>query len=310
MDRGGRGFHVYILSVLAVGLLSLAERLPFSLLSRVGGALGTLFYRIDGRRKRIGLENLRLALGGEKNDSERRSILKSVYRNMGKSLFEFAAIPRLTPADLNRLVRFEGLEHLEKAEAAGRGILLLSAHFGNWELTAQSLALAGHPGYAVGRQANVGLLHNYIVRCREAHGNRIIVRGHAARKTFRVLRNGGILGILCDQRGSTSRGLMIDFFGHPAPTNPDVARIVLGLRPSVIMCFGIRNLDGTHTIFLSPPLQYSPSGNGEEDLLMTSRLYMKELEEMIRKYPEQWLWMHRRWMSRSGGAAAVTRDRE
>ncbi len=299
MKKGGRGLPVYLLSLIAVGGLSLLSVLPFSLLTRLGRILGGLYYHLDGRRKRIALENLRLAFGKEKEEGELRSLLKAAYRQIGSSLFEFAALPKFTQKELSGRIRFEGLEHLEAARRSGRGVVLLAAHFGNWELTAQSLALAGFPGYAIGRRANVPLLHDYIVRCREAHGNRILVRDQAARKIFSILKEGKILGILCDQRGSTSRGLMINFFGHPAPTNPDIARIILKAKPVVMMTFALREPGGTHRIIVHKPLVFSPRGNRREDTLELTRLYMKELERMIRKHPEQWLWMHRRWMRRT-----------
>jgi len=299
MKKGGRGLFVVILSHLAVGALSLLSYLPFSLLTRIGAALGGLYYTIDGRRKRIGLDNLRLALGKEKTEEELRSILKAAYRQIGSSMFEFAALPKLTEKQLRGWIRFEGLEHLDAALRTGRGVILLAGHFGNWELTAQGLALRGYPGSAIGRRANTPLLHNYIIRCREAHGNHVIVRGKAMRRIFKVLDEGKILGILCDQRGSTSRGLSIDFFGHPAPTDPDIARIILKAQPVVMMAFGIRNPDQTHRIIIGRPLSFVPTGNRQEDAFRLTQQYMKELEGMIRKYPDQWLWMHRRWMRRA-----------
>lgn len=298
MKNQGRGVPVFLLSVLAVGVLSLLSYLPFSLLTRLGRCLGRFYYHIDGRRKKISMNNLRLALGNEKTEEELRSILKAVYRQIGSSLFEFAALPKLTKKKIHGWIHFEGLEHLEAALRTGRGVVLLAAHFGNWELTAQSLALRGYPGSAIGRRANTPLLHNYIVRCRESHGNRVIVRGKAMRRIFKVLGEGKILGILCDQRGSTSRGLSVDFFGHPAPTNPDIARIILKANPVVLMAFGIRNPDQTHRIIIGRPFSFVPKGDRQEDAFRITQQYMKELEGMIRKYPDQWLWMHRRWMRR------------
>ncbi|NOY53464.1 MAG: lysophospholipid acyltransferase family protein [Deltaproteobacteria bacterium] len=301
MKKNGRGVPVFMLSLIGVGGLSILSSLPFSLLTRVGRFLGGLYYHLDGRRKRIALENLRLAFGNEKTEGELQSILKTAYCRTGSSLLEFAGLPKLTRKQLSGRVRFEGLEHLEAARKSGRGVILLAAHFGNWELTAQSLALAGFPGYAVGRRANVLLLHNYIVHCRESHGNRILVRDQAVRKIFTILREGKILGILCDQRGSTSRGLMINFFGHPAPTDPHIARIILKAKPVVLMVFGIRNPDESHRVIVSKPLTFSLRGDPGKDALHITRRYMQALEEMIRKHPEQWLWMHRRWMRRSDG---------
>lgn len=301
MGKEGRGAGIQILSVAAVAVLTMLSWLPFGALTRLGASLGGLFFHLDGRRKAIGLENLRLAFGDQLSEEERRALLKRVYKNMGRSALEFAGIPRLTREELDRFVTIEGLEKLEAAKEAGRGVILLAAHFGNWELLAQSLALHGYGGYAVGRRANVPLLHNYMIRCRESHGNRIIVRDGAIRKVLSILRQGEILGILGDQRGSTSQGLMIDFFGHGAPTDGDIARIILKTQAAVLPTFIVRHENQTHTFYVGDPLQFRITGNLDDDVLQVTETYMKVIEDFIRKHPDQWLWMHRRWLRRNTG---------
>ncbi|MDX1764647.1 MAG: lysophospholipid acyltransferase family protein [bacterium] len=299
MAKTGRGPALQILSVTAVAVLTMLSWLPFGALTRVGAGLGELFFHLDRRRKTIGLDNLRLALGDTLSEDERLALLKRVYKNMGRSALEFAGIPRLSVEKLERFVTIEGLEKLKAAKEAGQGIILLAAHFGNWELLAQSLALHGYSGYAVGRRANVPLLHNYIVRCRESHGNRIIVRDGAIRRVLSVLRQGEILGILGDQHGSATQGMMIDFFGHPAPTDGDIARIILKTQATVLPTFIVRHEDETHTLYVGDPLTFNVTGNLEEDVLQVTKTYMQSIEKMVRKHPDQWLWMHRRWLRRN-----------
>ncbi len=301
MVARGRGFFVWILSVLAVGLLSALSVVPMPLLTVAGATLGTLYYHVDGRRKRIALSNLRLVFGEEKTEDEILQILKASYRHLGSTLLEFAVLPRLTPGKLSELVHTEALEKIGRAREAGRGVLLLTGHFGNWELLAQSAAIKGYPAHVIGREANVGLLHRYIVGLREAHGNRVIVKQQAMRKVLTALKNGEIVGILCDQRGS-SQGLMIDFLGHPAPTNADVARLILTSGATVMTIFLVRGPDKTHMFHVSDPMVFESTGDRETDVLHVTHQYMQALESFIRRYPEQWLWMHRRWMRRSPGA--------
>lgn len=306
MEMQGRGVGIQILSVLAVAVLTMLSWLPFAALTRLGASLGGLFFHFDGRRKAIGLENLRLAFGDEQSKEELLELLKKVYKNMGRSALEFAGIPRLTREKLDRFVRIEGFERIGVAKEAGAGIILLTAHCGNWELMAQSAVLHGYPLHVIGRRANVPFLHDFIVRCREAHGNRVIVRTGAMRKILTVLKQGEVLGVLADQRGSTSEGLMIDFFGQPAPTDMDIAKIILKTGAVVLPIFTVRNEDQTHTVHVGEPLQYKVTGNLEDDVLGVTEAYMKVIEDFIRQHPDQWLWMHRRWLRRNVPTEART----
>ncbi|PIV84889.1 MAG: hypothetical protein COW52_05220 [Nitrospirae bacterium CG17_big_fil_post_rev_8_21_14_2_50_50_9] len=303
MPKQGRGILIFLLSMMAVGVLSLLSRVPFRILTALGAGLGAAYYHLDSKRKKIGVNNLRLALGKSRSEKEIRRILKSVYRHMGSSLFEFAAVPRLNPERLYPLVRIQGLEKIDAAMKTGRGVIILGAHMGNWELYAQAGALHGYPVHVIGRKANVNLLNDYMVRIRECHGNRVILRTHAMRKVLRVLQEGGALGVMCDQRGSTSRGLMINFFGQPAPTSPALARIILKSGAVVLTSFGFRNPDRTHTLAISGPLAFDPGEDTEKNIREITQLYMKALEDFIRLHPDQWLWMHRRWMKRSPGSS-------
>ncbi len=298
MVARGRGVFVWLLSVFAVGMLSVLSVLPMALLTRAGATLGSLYYQLDGRRKRIALSNLRRVFGEEKGEAEIQRILKASYRQLGSALLEFAALPRLTPEKLEGRVHAEELEKIGRAHEGGRGVLLLTGHFGNWELLAQSAAIKGYPSNVIGREANVGLLHRYLVRHREAHGNRVIVKQHAMRKILSALKRGETVGILCDQRGS-SQGLLIDFLGHPAPTDADVARLILTSDAAVMTAFLARGPDNTHRIHISDPMVFEPTGDRDTDVYNVTRQYMRAFESFIRRYPEQWLWMHRRWLRRN-----------
>ena len=299
MEKLGRGFFIIILSHVAVGLLSLLSFIPFPILTKVGAWLGGIYYPVDGKRKKIGLDNLRLALGEDHSDQELKTILKSVYRNMGSALMEFAAIPRMSKEAIRKRIRMVGREKLEASKQEGRGVVLLTAHIGNWELNAQCVAAYGFPLYGIGREANVKRLHDYIVRSRESHGNRVFVRDNAMRKILKVLKKGEIVGILVDQRGSTSRGLMIDFFGHPAPTDPVLAKMILRSGAVVMTCFGVRNPDNHHTFTISDPIQINLTGDSDKDATEMTQAYLSAIEHYIKEHPDQWLWMHRRWMRRN-----------
>lgn len=298
MPKQGRGPLIFMLSIIAVGALSILSLVPFRILTVLGSWLGGFYYPLDLKRKKIGLDNLRLTLGKGRSEKEIRHILRSVYRHMGSSLLEFAATHRLSRERIDSLVRFEGLDKIDAAMKTGRGVIILGAHIGNWELYAQGGALHGFPVHVIGRKANVNLLNNYMVRIRECHGNRVILRTNAMRRILKILQEGKAIGVMCDQRGSTSRGLIIDFLGQPAPTSPALARIILKSGAVVLTSFGYRNPDQTHTLTIGGPLTFDMNQDAENNVLHITEHYIKALEDFIRLHPDQWLWMHRRWMSR------------
>ena len=292
-----RGPAVVLLSWTAAALLPAVGRLPWPLLTRIGAGLGLLYYGLDPRRRRIGLENLTAAFP-EMSPRRRAAVLRSAYAQIGSSALEFAALPRLGAERIRRMVRFQGLENLARARAEGHGVVVLNGHLGNWELYCHAAAVQGFPLHVVARRANVEVLHRYIVRCRETHGNRVIVRDRAMRRILRVLKEGGVVGVMCDQRASTSRGLQVDFLGRPAATEPAVARMILASGAVAVTALGRRNPDQTHTVEISPPLPRPPIRTEADALLELTRSYTSVLESFIRRHPEQWLWMHRRWFRR------------
>jgi KDO2-lipid IV(A) lauroyltransferase len=288
------------------GAKSLMNVLPQSMglaLGRWGGRLG---YLLDARHRRVALQNLELALP-ERPAADRKRVAKESFGNIGA-----AAVDLATSSDLDRksyLARldFEGWENFEKAEQAGKGVLLMTAHFGNWEALAQAPVLRGKPVSFVARPLDNPYLEREIRRIRERFGNRTIAKRGAARQLIRTLRSGGVTGLLIDQRVHPNEGKAYDFFGHPAYTTPLMARLSLRTGAPVVPVFGIP-LEGWKRcrIVYRPPI--FPESNGEEAVDHLTRKYLGSIEEAIREWPELWLWAHRRW--RKGRTETASPDSE
>ncbi len=278
-----------------VNLLPETTRLA---LGRWGGRLG---YLLDARHRRVALQNLELAFP-EWPLADRKRIAKKSFGNIGTAAVELA-----TSADLDResyldRLDFEGWENFELAERAGKGILLMTAHIGNWEALAQAPVLRGKPVSFVARPLDNPYLEGEIRRIRERFGNRTIMKRGAARQLIRTLRGGGITGLLIDQRVHPNEGKAYDFFGHPAYTTPLMARLSLRTGAPVVPVFGIP-LEGWRRCRLvyRPPI--FPESNGEDAVDRLTLQYLRTIEEAIREWPEFWLWAHRRW-AKPGTAAA------
>lgn len=272
-------------------------------LGRWGGKLG---YMLDSRHRRVALQNLELAFP-DWSLAERKRVAKESFGNIGTAAVELATSAQLDRQSYLGRLDFEGWENFELAEKAGNGVLLMTAHFGNWEALAQAPVLRGKPVSFVARPLDNPYLEREIRRIRERFGNHTIMKRGAARRLIRTLRSGGVTGLLIDQRVHPNEGRAYDFFGHPAYTTPLMARLSLRTGAPVVPVFGIP-LDGWKRcrIVYRPPI--FPETNGEDAVDRLTLQYLRSIEEAIREWPELWLWAHRRW--RKGRAVESSSDSE
>jgi KDO2-lipid IV(A) lauroyltransferase len=272
---------------------SLVNLLPESAGVAVGRWVGRIGYLLDARHRRVALQNLELAFP-EWSPAERKSIAKKSFGNIGTAAVELATSAGLDRESYLARLDFEGWENFERAEQAGKGVLLMTAHIGNWEALAQAPVLRGKPVAFVARPLDNPYLEREIRRIRERFGNRTIMKRWAARQLIRTLRSGGVTGLLIDQRVHPNEGRAYDFFGHPAYTTPLMARLSLRTGAPVVPVFGIP-LEGwkRFRIVYRPPI--FPEPNGEDAVDRLTLQYLRTIEEAIREWPELWLWAHRRW---------------
>ena len=251
------------------------------------------------RLRRVALRNLELAYP-EKTPAERKAIVAEVFHSIARLLYGFARLPQINRENISQWIRYEGLEHFTDAKKAGCGVLFATAHLGNWELSAFAHALMTEPMSVVIRPLDNPAADRLVEQRRRLSGNKLIEKKDGARAILRALQQNEAVGILMDQNTSLQEGVFVDFFGTPACANSAFAKIALRTGARVIPGFALWLEDEKRYVLrFYPPVEISG-----DPALDTQRLH-SILEEVIRQYPGQWLWIHRRWKTRPPGQPPI-----
>jgi Kdo2-lipid IVA lauroyltransferase/acyltransferase len=262
-------------------------------------------YRLLGRLRRVGERNLQLALP-ELSSAERSRILRELFRYLGWQMVEFCRMPRYTAENTRGWLSSEGLEHYETAAARGKGVLVLTGHLGAWELSSFYHSLMGHPMGMVIRRLDNALLDEYVNRIRCLHGNRVLHKDDFARGLLKAMHEGGTVGILMDTNMTPPQGVFVPFFGIPACTGSGLARVALKTGAAVLPGFCVwEPTKRQYVLHFGPEIEFARTGETEADILAATAQCNAVLESWIRRYPEQWLWIHRRWKTRPAGEAGL-----
>ncbi len=270
--------------------------LPRSLALVIGGWLGMLAYRLATQQRRLACEHIQQALDISDEDAI-KTIVKQCFSNLGKNVVEFMLFRRMNPKQIQQSVSFEGVQHVENALALGKGAIILTGHFGNWELLAASISTKVSPLTPIVRELRSPRLNALVSKYREKAGYSTIDRNTGVRQALRCLRNNNLLGIVVDVDTSVN-GVFVDFFGKPAYTPYSPIAFALKTGASILPAFIIRQPDGTHRAIIEPPLTLERCDDKENELVINTQKYTKVIESYIRKNPEQWIWMHQRWKTR------------
>jgi KDO2-lipid IV(A) lauroyltransferase len=263
--------------------------------------LGSGAYYFSSRLRRTGRRNLELAFP-ELREEERRRLLRGCFESLGRLLGVFSQFATANRETLESLIECEGLEHIEAARARGRGVILFTGHVGAWELTSFALSLFGHPLSFLVRRIDNPKIEKLVDRLRERLGNRTIDKRSAAREMLQTLQVGGTLGILVDLNTLDREGIFVDFFGVAASTTFMLAKLALRTDAAVLPVFA--PWDSKRRRFLlkiDEPLSVERTGNDEDDVRRLTQLFTDVVERYVRRYPDQWLWIHRRWKTRPPG---------
>jgi KDO2-lipid IV(A) lauroyltransferase len=279
--------------------------LPRSLARAFGISLGMLAYAVRVRLRRVGRRNLDLAFPALSR-KEKRRILRDVYINLGRLLAEFCLFPRYTKKNVGRVAVYEGFQNFAEAQARGKGVVFLTAHLGGWEVASFAHSLYGHPMNIVMRPLDNPLVDAMVDRYRTLHGNRTVSKQDFARGLLTALRQGETVGILMDTNMTPPQGAFVDFFGVPACTATGLARVALHTDAAVLPAFGVWDKHlGKYKICFEPPLKLVCTGDDEADAVANTAMFTKAIEDYVLKYPDQWLWVHRRWKTRPPGEPPI-----
>ena len=287
---------------LLVRVLALA---PASVARAFGILLGRTVYLLHGRLRRVGLRNLQLAFP-QIPASKRRRILRGVFTSLGRQLGDFCRLPRYRQENISQLAIYDGFENFERAHARGKGILFLTAHFGGWEISSFMHALYGHPLHILVRPLDNPYLDRLVNSYRTLSGNRTIPKQDFARSMLAALHAGETVGILMDQNMTPEQGVFVDFFGIPACTSTLMARMALRTDAAVVPGFCLWDPAlRRYRVRFEPAMETIRTGNEEADIVSNTAAYARMIEDYARRYPEQWLWVHRRWKTRPPGEASL-----
>lgn len=266
---------------------------PLSCGRWLGRILGRIAYLLIRRQRRIAMENLARAYP-DAGPAKRRQMARKVFENLGMVLFEMAWSIRLNAAQHHRYFTVEGLDHLRNAHGEGKGVMILTAHFGNWELLSVISAMLDYPLGVVYRPLDFKPLDRFITDYRSRFGGRLIPKKKTFRKVLRFLSQEKLVLLLMDQNVAWREGVFADFFGHPACTNKGMALLAMKTEAPVVPVFLIRQKGGFVCRFL-PIIPLIKTGDKSKDLEANTEQYNRVIESVVREYPEQWFWVHRRW---------------
>lgn len=275
--------------------------LPRNLALKAGQAIGAAAYRLLPHLSQHAEINLQLAFP-EMGKAERERIRQGAFRNLGRMLGEISRFPKLNRGNIESIVRYDGIENYLAAKAQGRGVILLTGHIGCWELSVFAHSIYGHEMSFLARRVDNPLVERLADSYRSRYGNRSIDKKNSVREVLKTLKAGGVVGILADLNASREEGVFCDFFGVPACTTAGVA--TLALRTGAVVLPGYLiwdDEDRIHRLRFDPPIETINTGNQKEDVIANTARYTKAIETIIRRHPDQWLWIHRRWRTRPEG---------
>jgi len=287
----------YVLYYLARCLAFLVYIIPLSVALALADFIGLLAFLTARKYADITLENLRSVFGGEKTDKEIHRIACQVFKNIARNAVELVRFPKISKENIDDFIKVEGSEILDREFSKGNGIIIITGHIGNWEMLAATLRIKGYPGVVVGKRIYFHKYDEYLNSLRRYHDVNIVYRDDSPRKILKVLKSNGIVGIVADQDVDSVEGVFVNFLGRKAYTPAGPAVLARATGASLVPAVVIR--DGKRCrLIVNNPIELVDTGNKEADAVVNTQRWSDVLEGYIRKYPDQWVWMHRRWKTK------------
>ncbi|MBN1353275.1 MAG: lysophospholipid acyltransferase family protein [Candidatus Omnitrophica bacterium] len=283
----------YIYYILKIGGFFIAV-FPLRIGLFMATVVGRLIFIFGKKERRTAIDNLRNSFP-EKSETEIRDIAISVFINLCKNGVEWVNMHyKLNAGNIDRWVTVEGRDIVDRALSRGNGVLMLASHFGNWELIPVYFLLKGYYGGVIARRIYFKGYDNFISGLRTSKGAIVVYRDESPKKILKILKNNGIVGILADQDVDSVDGVFVDFFGRKAYTPKAPVALAMASGAALIPCFMIREKNG-HRLIVEKPIEIVEKTDKEDTIKLNTQAWSQIIERYIRKYPEQWVWIHRRW---------------
>ena len=279
--------------------------LPRRTARHLAATVARVVYTLLPKLRKTAEFNLRLAFP-KWDEAQRRTTIRGMVQNLGWMAAEFARLPRYTKENIEQVVILDGHENFLDGQRRGKGVLYLTGHIGAWELSSFAHALYGFPLHYMARPLDNPRVDGLVNRYRCLSGNRPVFKNEAARALLKILRDAGTVGILADQNTMREEGVFVDFFGTPACTTTGLARVALHTDAAVVPGYAFWDPQiAKYRLRFEPAVELSRSGDTERDVLVNTQKFTKVIEEIIRKHPDQWVWVHARWKTRPKGEAPL-----
>jgi len=286
-------------------MLKLLGVLPRNVARGLAVLVARILYALLPKLRKIAEFNVRLAFP-DWSDAQRSLVKRGMLRNLGWMAAEFARFPSYTDENIDETLILDGQDNFLAAQRRGKGVLYLTGHIGAWELSSFAHALYGFPLHYMARPLDNLQLNSLVNQYRCLSGNRPIYKNESARMLLKILRSAGTVGILADQNTMPDEGMFVDFFGTPACTTTGIARVALHTDAAVVPGYAYWDESiGKYRLRFEPAVELSRTGDTERDVFVNTQKFAKVIEGIIRKYPEQWVWVHARWKTRPKGERPI-----
>jgi len=279
--------------------------LPRPLARRLAARVAGILYALSPKLRKTAETNLRIAFP-EWIKAQRDAVIRGMVRNLGWMAAEFARFPKYSREDIEEIVVLDGNENFVDGRKQGKGVLILTGHIGAWELSSFAHALYGYPLHFMARPLDNQRIDALVNSYRCTSGNLAIFKNESARVMLKILKDAGTIGVLADQNTMLDEAVFVDFFGKSASTTTGIARVALHTDAAVVPGYAVWDESiGKYRLRFEPAMELIRTGDAERDIRENTQCFTKVIEDIIRKYPDQWVWVHGRWSVRPKGEPPV-----
>lgn len=278
---------------------------PPAIRKAAGKMLATAFYYISPRHRKTTLINLEIAFP-DKTNKWRKKTARNCFKFLGEMIADVIAFNRMKPEGLRKITyEIQGIDNFKKAYDHGKGILCLASHFGNWEFLSLGSSAAGYKVAVIARRSDNPLLEKELHRCRTTAGGTVIYKQNAIKQMIKYIKQGYMIGFLADQNQIAQEGVFVDFFGKSASTTPTIALLSLKYDTPIVPAYCIPVDKKRYKLVFDSPIEFKKTNNFKNDIENLTQICTTYIENLIKKYPEYWLWMHKRWNTRPDGEEKI-----